>query len=91
MQVSSALEVPTQQNALRHAFSCPAESATGIRSGGRTGLTALMVSFWFFVALWFTPIIGEALHSASQLNLSEEQAVKARVHALQGCSQLHAR
>ncbi|CAL8467446.1 g6984 [Coccomyxa elongata] len=34
------------------------ESATGIRSGGRTGLTALMVSFWFFVALWFTPIIA---------------------------------
>ncbi|KAK9909872.1 hypothetical protein WJX75_008797 [Coccomyxa subellipsoidea] len=34
------------------------ESATGIRSGGCMGLTALMVSFWFFVALWFTPIIA---------------------------------
>eukprot|EP00197_Chlamydomonas_leiostraca_P014441 CAMPEP_0202858862 /NCGR_PEP_ID=MMETSP1391-20130828/1213_1 /ASSEMBLY_ACC=CAM_ASM_000867 /TAXON_ID=1034604 /ORGANISM="Chlamydomonas leiostraca, Strain SAG 11-49" /LENGTH=583 /DNA_ID=CAMNT_0049537827 /DNA_START=90 /DNA_END=1841 /DNA_ORIENTATION=+ len=34
------------------------ESATGIREGGRTGLTALTVSFWFFVALFFTPIIA---------------------------------
>ncbi|BDA42913.1 Adenine/guanine permease AZG1 [Coccomyxa sp. Obi] len=34
------------------------ESATGIREGGRTGLTALMVAFWMFVALWFTPIIA---------------------------------
>lgn len=52
---------------------CFAESATGIRSGGRTGLTALMVSFWFFVALWFTPIIGEpgCLTLKSTLLLSE--------------------
>ncbi|KAK9909947.1 hypothetical protein WJX75_009918 [Coccomyxa subellipsoidea] len=34
------------------------ESATGIREGGRTGLTAIMVAFWMFVALWFTPIIA---------------------------------
>lgn len=41
-----------------------AESATGIRSGGRTGITALMVAFWFFVALWFTPLIGKAYLSS---------------------------
>lgn len=39
-----------------------AESATGIREGGRTGLTAIMVAFWMFVALWFTPIIGAPLY-----------------------------
>lgn len=35
-----------------------AESATGIREGGRTGLTALTCAFWFFIALFFTPIIA---------------------------------
>jgi AGZA family xanthine/uracil permease-like MFS transporter len=34
------------------------ESATGIREGGRTGLTALTCSFWFFISLFFTPIIA---------------------------------
>jgi hypothetical protein len=33
------------------------ESASGIREGGRTGLTAICVSLWFFVALFFTPIL----------------------------------
>ena len=36
------------------------ESASGIREGGRTGLTALTVAFFFFVALFFTPILGAA-------------------------------
>ncbi|KAL6762610.1 xanthine/uracil/vitamin C permease-like protein [Haematococcus lacustris] len=34
------------------------ESATGIREGGRTGLTALTVAAWFLVSLFFTPIIA---------------------------------
>ena len=35
------------------------ESATGIREGGRTGLTACMTGFCFFVALFFAPLLGE--------------------------------
>lgn len=35
------------------------ESASGIREGGRTGLTALTVAFFFLVALFFTPVLGE--------------------------------
>jgi AGZA family xanthine/uracil permease-like MFS transporter len=34
------------------------ESASGIREGGRTGITALVVAFGFFVALFFTPLIA---------------------------------
>lgn len=34
------------------------ESATGIKDGGRTGITALTISFYFFLALFFTPIIA---------------------------------
>ena len=37
------------------------ESASGIREGGRTGLTALTVAFFFFVALFFTPVLGECV------------------------------
>ena len=37
------------------------ESASGIREGGRTGLTAICVSLWFFVALFFTPVLCEHL------------------------------
>ncbi len=33
------------------------ESAAGIRSGGRTGLTAIVVGFCFLAALVFTPLI----------------------------------
>jgi AGZA family xanthine/uracil permease-like MFS transporter len=33
---------------------CPA----GIREGGRTGITALVVAFGFFVSLFFTPLIA---------------------------------
>ena len=38
------------------------ESASGIREGGRTGLTSVVTAFWFFVALFFTPILGRFLH-----------------------------
>jgi adenine/guanine/hypoxanthine permease len=34
------------------------ESSTGIREGGRTGLTALTVSGWFFLAYFFTPLLA---------------------------------
>ena len=34
------------------------ESASGIREGARTGIAALMISFWFFVALWFSPLLA---------------------------------
>ena len=34
------------------------ESATGINAGGRTGLTALVVSICFLLALFFSPIIS---------------------------------
>jgi AGZA family xanthine/uracil permease-like MFS transporter len=34
------------------------ESGSGIAEGGRTGLTAVSVSFFFLLALFFTPLIG---------------------------------
>jgi adenine/guanine/hypoxanthine permease len=34
------------------------ESAAGVGAGGRTGLTAVVVGLLFFVAIFFTPIIG---------------------------------
>lgn len=34
------------------------ESSTGIREGGRTGLTALTVSGYFFMAFFFTPLLA---------------------------------
>lgn len=34
------------------------ESSTGIREGGRTGLTAVTVGFYFFLALFFTPLLA---------------------------------
>lgn len=34
------------------------ESSTGIREGGRTGLTAVAVGFYFFLALFFTPLLA---------------------------------
>ncbi|OVA12651.1 Xanthine/uracil/vitamin C permease [Macleaya cordata] len=34
------------------------ESSTGIREGGRTGLTALTVSVYFFLAFFFTPLLA---------------------------------
>eukprot|EP00882_Tetradesmus_deserticola_P014537 GHRQ01015460.1.p1 GENE.GHRQ01015460.1~~GHRQ01015460.1.p1 ORF type:complete len:355 (+),score=124.76 GHRQ01015460.1:692-1756(+) len=34
------------------------ESASGIREGGRTGITALVVALGFFISLFFTPLIA---------------------------------
>lgn len=34
------------------------ESASGIREGGRTGITAIVVALGYFVALFLTPIIA---------------------------------
>ncbi|XP_028808621.1 adenine/guanine permease AZG1-like [Neltuma alba] len=34
------------------------ESSTGIREGGRTGITALTVATYFFLALFFTPLLA---------------------------------
>ena len=48
-----------KQSATGHLRSlrCPARLA-GIEDGGRTGLTAIVVSFFFFVALFFSPILA---------------------------------
>ena len=35
------------------------ESATGIKEGGRTGITALTTAICFVIALFFNPLIGE--------------------------------
>ncbi|XP_038883092.1 adenine/guanine permease AZG1-like [Benincasa hispida] len=34
------------------------ESSTGIREGGRTGLTAVTVAGYFMMAFWFTPLLA---------------------------------
>ncbi|WFD03328.1 hypothetical protein MOBT1_002017 [Malassezia obtusa] len=34
------------------------ESVSGIVEGGRTGITALMIAFWFFISLFFAPIFS---------------------------------
>jgi AGZA family xanthine/uracil permease-like MFS transporter len=34
------------------------ESASGIREGGRTGITAIVVSIGFFISLFLTPLIA---------------------------------
>lgn len=34
------------------------ESASGIRDGGRTGITALAVSFYFAISLFFVPVLS---------------------------------
>ena len=33
------------------------ESSAGLREGGRTGLTAVIVSFYFMLSLFFTPLL----------------------------------
>ncbi|KAH7865024.1 hypothetical protein Vadar_001296 [Vaccinium darrowii] len=33
------------------------ESSAGIREGGRTGLTAVIISFYFFLSLFFVPLL----------------------------------
>lgn len=35
------------------------ESVAGIKEGGRTGLTAVTISFWFALALFFAPLLGD--------------------------------
>jgi xanthine/uracil/vitamin C permease (AzgA family) len=34
------------------------QTPAGIREGGRTGITALVVAFGFFISLFFTPLIA---------------------------------
>lgn len=34
------------------------ESSAGIREGGQTGLTALIVGFYFFLSMFFTPLLA---------------------------------
>ncbi|BAT79415.1 hypothetical protein LR48_Vigan04g072900 [Vigna angularis] len=34
------------------------ESSAGLREGGRTGLTAVLVGFFFFLSLFFTPLLS---------------------------------
>lgn len=34
------------------------ESSTGIKEGGRTGLTAITVAFYFFLSFFFTPLLA---------------------------------
>jgi len=34
------------------------ESASGIGEGGRTGLTAIATAFWFFISIFFAPILS---------------------------------
>lgn len=34
------------------------ESASGISEGGKTGLTAIATSFWFFIAIFFSPLLS---------------------------------
>jgi AGZA family xanthine/uracil permease-like MFS transporter len=34
------------------------ESAPGILEGGKTGLTAVVVAFWFFLSMFFAPILA---------------------------------
>lgn len=34
------------------------ESATGIGEGGKTGLTAIATAFWFFISIFFSPILS---------------------------------
>jgi AGZA family xanthine/uracil permease-like MFS transporter len=39
-------------------MACQTESASGIAEGGKTGLTAIATSFWFFVSIFFAPILS---------------------------------
>mmetsp|Transcript_19988 Transcript_19988/g.25959 ORF Transcript_19988/g.25959 Transcript_19988/m.25959 type:complete len:521 (+) Transcript_19988:138-1700(+) len=35
------------------------ESVAGIKEGGRTGLTACVIGFWFLVSVFFAPLFGD--------------------------------
>lgn len=53
------------------------ESASGIREGGRTGITALTVSFYFAVSLFFVPILcAPSAPSALAGRTGEESALR---------------
>lgn len=56
------------------------ESASGIREGGRTGLTACVVGCYMFIALFFTPLLGRDcdLLGDSALHLSQPDLFSAR-------------
>eukprot|EP00516_Mucochytrium_quahogii_P003345 CAMPEP_0203754170 /NCGR_PEP_ID=MMETSP0098-20131031/7808_1 /ASSEMBLY_ACC=CAM_ASM_000208 /TAXON_ID=96639 /ORGANISM=" , Strain NY0313808BC1" /LENGTH=476 /DNA_ID=CAMNT_0050645059 /DNA_START=466 /DNA_END=1896 /DNA_ORIENTATION=+ len=41
------------------------ESAAGIKEGGRTGLTAVVVGLWFFISLFFAPLLGSIPQEAT--------------------------
>ncbi|GBG33718.1 Guanine/hypoxanthine permease pbuG [Hondaea fermentalgiana] len=41
------------------------ESAAGIKEGGRTGLTACVVSGWFLMSLFFAPLLGSIPQEAT--------------------------
>lgn len=43
------------------------ESASGIREGGRTGLTACVVGCYMFIALFFTPLLGKGPNVGQRL------------------------
>ena len=54
------------------------ESATGIREGGRTGLTACVTGICFFIALFFAPLLGK-IHA-----LKCSQSVASTLTAIMG-------
>lgn len=41
------------------------ESAAGIREGGRTGFTSIVVGFWFLLSLFFAPLFGSIPQEAT--------------------------
>jgi len=41
------------------------ESAAGIKEGGRTGLTAMVVGCWFTLSLFFAPVLGKIPQEAT--------------------------
>lgn len=59
------------------------ESATGIESGGRTGLTSIVVGFCFLTALFFTPLIAAVPSQATAPAL-----IMVGIFMMQGIKQL---
>ena len=45
------------------------ESSTGIREGGRTGLTAMTTGTCFFISLFFAPLLGMSLFHISSAHV----------------------
>jgi AGZA family xanthine/uracil permease-like MFS transporter len=73
-----------------------AAAAAGIREGGRTGITAIVVAFGFFISLFFTPLIasippyatGPALILVGVISEACLLGVPARVGCAEGCPSL---